>query len=211
MHNGKIILIRTGGTIDAEPYSDPRNPPKYIAALSEKKSLIISVIRKLGYTVEEFHFGDVVTERRFVKDSKKFTRKDIQQLAEIIKSNKNRYFIVTHGTDAMRKNAYVLKNMLLGVDKIVIFVGSIVPLSMHGKKLKQERQIESDAFLFLSYSLEAIDSDILKKGVYLAGFDSRKRKIALLNPQKVVKNRAASLKELFLTFRRKASLSDDKP
>jgi L-asparaginase/Glu-tRNA(Gln) amidotransferase subunit D len=189
----RILLIRTGGTIDAEPYADPESPPHYVATLSAAASLVFPTVQKLPNhdRVDGFTWA-AQQEGQFVKDSQLFTAEDVKELASIIKQdNHHDRFILTHGTDAMVKNATLLQQELQGSDKAVVIVGSMVPLSMHDK-------FGSDAIFFLSYALRHIDE--CPQGVSLVGTDSETEHLKFFDPSQVQKDRKASLENLIFTL-----------
>ncbi len=115
-----ILVIMTGGTIDAEPYeaTPDRVTPK-------DKSQIPALVDQLGLAESCDFF------QWKMKDSQDFSEDEIQQLADIIRADERRYFIITHGTDAMVKNAQLLNEALKGSGKTALFVGAMQPLA-HG-------------------------------------------------------------------------------
>lgn len=187
----RILLIRTGGTIDAEAYPDPSNPPKYVDTLSAEKSLVMNTVAALpnGDLVDGFDWGYAHAEQ-FVKDSQHFTEQDMNELADIIKHDSRRQFIITHGTDAMAKNASVLQQALQGTDKTVVFVGAMVPLSMSAIHT-------SDGVAALKYAVDSMHS--LSAGVYLTARDSHTQRLGFFNPAQVEKNRPLSKESLAFT------------
>lgn len=190
MKNNRILLIRTGGTIDAKPYDDPRNPPEIVDALSTEDSLISGVLKEIGAeNVDQFTWlGDLGS--KFVKDSKEFTQRDLEALGRIINGDDHSHFIITHGTDAMVENAKYLK-LILAQDKTIVFVGAMVPLSM------QDRY-PSDGIESLRYAIGNISEK--GAGVYVIGRESKTKRLGFFDPEKVEKDRESSLQELSLTF-----------
>ena len=191
--NDRILLIRSGGTIDSEPYADASQPPAMVDTLHGAESLIMQTVNGLpGHAlVDHFTWGSR-GEDRFVKDSQKFDEEDISLLADIIRNDPRRHFILTHGTDAMAKNARLLQQALAGSGKTVIFTGAMVPLSM--SKTDQP----SDGVAALAYTLEHIREQ--PAGVYVAGRDATTRRMSLFDPQRAEKNRDLSLKDLAFTL-----------
>lgn len=183
--NERVLLIRTGGTIDAEPYADPKHPPQYVSTLKDADSLIMPTIAQLPNhkNVDGFSWG-AWQENRFVKDSQLFTEEDINALASIIKNDTHNMFIITHGTDAMTKNALLLQEKLAGCNKTIVFAGAMVPLSMHTKH-------NSDGIDSLRFALEHIQPK--SAGVYVVGRDSHTKRLEFFNPADVEKDRDASL------------------
>jgi L-asparaginase/Glu-tRNA(Gln) amidotransferase subunit D len=193
----RILVIRTGGTIDAVPYDDPRNPPDYVETLKRDDSLTIPTIKRLGNPtpIDEFTWGEW-QENQFVKDSKLFTPQDMDALATIIKNDTHRTFIVTHGTDAMVKNATMLQERLANSGKVVVFVGAMIPLSMHDKH-------KSDAVDSLSFAINHITSQ--EPGVYIVGRDDHTRRLDFFNPCYVEKDRNTSITDGKFTLQPKGS------
>lgn len=188
----KILLIQTGGTIDAAPYADPQRPPRITTTLKSNESLIPQTIRKLGYSdIMDIYKYTEKNKNISGKDSKLITKNDIQKLAHIIAKEDYSYFIITHGTDAMAKNAEMLQNQLQNNNKITVFVGAMIPLSMH-------TQYGSDATENISFTIENIIGQ--KSGVYMTGYDAEKKSASFYTPQLYEKNFAASKKNLKLIF-----------
>jgi L-asparaginase/Glu-tRNA(Gln) amidotransferase subunit D len=190
----RILLIQTGGTFDSEPYADPRNPPEFVATLKGADSLMMPTINTLPNHeyIDGFTWG-TSQEDRFIKDSKYFTPDDIDYLADIIRHDDNhRLFVITHGTDAMVKNAMMLQETLADTDKVVVFAGAMVPLSMHKK-------YESDGVNALRFSLEHIASQ--KSGVYVLGCDAHTKRMTFFDPHEVQKDREKSIEDLRFTLK----------
>lgn len=122
MSEADILVIMTGGTIDAEKYDQT---PDRVTPLEH--SLIPSMVEQLG------HADKCECFQWIMKDSQDFDKEEIGQLAEIIRRDERELFIVTHGTDAMVKNAKLLESFLEGSGKTVFFVGAMEPLR-HGEK-----------------------------------------------------------------------------
>jgi L-asparaginase len=143
-----ILIIMTGGTIDAQPYADPARPPKNVQPL--KDSLVPDAVATLGQDSECRFF------QWMLKDSKDFTAAELHALAVFINARRADHIIVTHGTDRMAENSSELKKQMQGSNKTVIMTGSMLPLS-NGR--------ESDAYDNLLFAIEHIEA--LKPGVYV--------------------------------------------
>jgi L-asparaginase/Glu-tRNA(Gln) amidotransferase subunit D len=190
----KILLICTGGTMDAEPCENPKTPPTFVKTRKGKESLVMHTVECLGYkNVDRFNWAEG-DEYRFVKDSKEFTPSDIAELARIIKKDEHRCFVITHGTDAIVKNARLLRHELEGSNKAVVFVGAIVPLSMH-----QKRGYTSDAIETLRFALDGIAEQ--PTGVYIAARYANTKLQKFFDPEQIKKDRPASIKDLSLMLR----------
>ncbi len=189
--NDRILLIRTGGTIDAKPYDDPRNPPSYVETLQAEDSLInVLLATSKQEDVDQYSWVPDL-ETQFVKDSQLFDGEDIQALANIIRNDDHRFFILTHGTDAMIKNATALDEALKGSGKTVMFAGAMVPLSMGDKA-------PSDGTPAVDFALREVKG--APPGVYVVGRDAHTKRLEYTPPQEVTKDRKASLKDLTFTL-----------
>jgi L-asparaginase/Glu-tRNA(Gln) amidotransferase subunit D len=194
--NDRILLIRAGGTMDSQRYGDLRNPPKYVETLKGRDSLVMPTVQKLDsqQRVDEFTWLARDDEDRFVKDSQKFTLRDINALANIIKQDNHRLVVITHGTDGMAHNATLLQRALQGTDKVVVFTGAMVPLSMQDKH-------ESDALAALQYALDHIDSQ--HASVTMVARDAHTKRLGFHDPQTVQKEKETSLDDLIFTVSNK--------
>lgn len=160
------LVIITGGTIDAEAYPDPKNPP--VNATMLEHSMIPDVMSEM-WKEEEGFFADKCDFLRWrSRDSKEFLTGDMRELAKIIRSSTAKNIIITHGTDAMPHHARQLEKMLLGRDmhmlddafakhhssaeavrnKRIIFTGAMMPLA-NGE--------ESDGYKNLRYIFDHMD------------------------------------------------------
>jgi L-asparaginase len=143
-----ILIIMTGGTIDAEPYPDPARPPKNVQPLRD--SLVPDAVAALG------HGKDCRFFQWMLKDSKDFTEAELHALAVFIKARRAEHIIITHGTDRMAENSIELSKKMKGSGKTVVMTGSMLPLS-NGRI--------SDGYDNLLYVIEHIET--LKPGVYV--------------------------------------------
>ncbi len=189
----RILLIRTGGTIDAQDYDDPKAPPQNIVTLKSENSPIFPIIKTLpNHENIDNHIWDKHEEKRFVKDSKFFTPEEIKSLAEIIKKDqRHAHFLLTHGTDAIVENAILLNQELENSNKTVLFIGSIVPLSM--RQTHKCTGVET-----LRYAIENIYE--CPPGIYIVGTDLPNGKWGLFDPAYVYKDIATSLERATLTL-----------
>jgi L-asparaginase/Glu-tRNA(Gln) amidotransferase subunit D len=183
MSDDRILLIPTGGTIGAASYEDPHNPPPIVTTLKADQSLIDEAVAQLPHGERIDRHGWGTQEARFVKDSKLFTDDDIEVLAELIRNDSHRLFIITHGTDWMTQNAVKLQTLLRGADKVVVFVGSMVPLSM-------DKSPDSDGVAGLEFTLKNIDRQ--PAGVWVAGCDAHTGERAFFDPAVVQKDQKIS-------------------
>lgn len=187
----RILLIRTGGTIDAQPYDDARDPPAHITPLPDALSQVSEIVAQLAPgRVNALSWGHWDAQR-FVKDSKDFSPEDIAALAAVIRADTHSHFLVTHGTDAMAANAHLLQEHLRGSGKSVMLVGSMVPLSM-------DHHHAGDARASLAFAVSRLEQQ--GPGVTIVGRDAHTQRLQCFDPAQVRKDRAASLHDLQLTF-----------
>ncbi len=192
MMTDRILLIRTGGTIDAEPYDNPYQPPHHVSTLPASESLIEQTVRDMkgAEKVDHFRWLTPQEESQFVKDSQLFSDADIMQLAELIARDDHHNIIITHGTDAMAQNASALKEALGNTDKTIIFTGAMIPLSMNA-------QYQSDGITGLQFSLNNIESQ--DAGVFVAARDQHTKRMDFFAPERIEKDRVTSKAELEFT------------
>ncbi len=185
--SNRILLIRTGGTIDSVPYDDPKHPPSFVSTLREKTSLIMNTIRTLpNYEdIDEFTWG--IRESSYVKDSKLYTIQDIYELAQIIYNDDHRHFVITHGTDFIVKNAIALKEGLQSRNKVVVFTGAMVPLSMHQK-------CGSDGVELIRFVCTNIKRQ--DHGIYIVGYNAGNKYPDFFDPHTVEKDFNVSYEHL---------------
>jgi L-asparaginase/Glu-tRNA(Gln) amidotransferase subunit D len=199
--NQRILLIRTGGTIDAVAYADPINPPKIVTSVAQGDSQVNALVKTLDGAADiDCHMWDKAEEGRFIKDSQEFKADDIQALADIIKADNHRYFILTHGTDDLAKNTQSLKQALGDTDKVVAVAGAMVPLSM-------TKDGDTNA---VKPALQYAVNEITKQpaGVYVIGRNTSNKRLNFFDPTTIEKDYKASRgKQMALTF--KARLGGD--
>lgn len=111
-----VQVFTTGGTIDKE-YFDAKS------AYEVGEPQIGVLLREAGVA---FPFE---VEALMRKDSLEISDADRQLIADRILGTPHRCVIVTHGTDTMAETARVVSAALTanGVDKTVVFVGSLTP------------------------------------------------------------------------------------
>lgn len=192
----KILLINTGGTINAQRYRDLSVIPDVTTSLPVSESLIPGVISKLGFSVDIYN----PQSEGLIKDSKEFTEEDIRTLSRLICKSECQFLVITHGTDKMADNAMALKKIIGNTDKVIIFVGSVVPLSM-------QNEHESDAIDNLRYVLENINRQ--KAGIYITARDEHNRRLKFFDPESVEKDRSQTHKERRFIVRMKKGLQKE--
>lgn len=107
----KISIFTLGGTIDKIYFDDLSN--------YEVGEPQISEILKVSQCKIDFEINEVVR-----KDSLHLTDADRLLLKQQIEATKNRFILVTHGTDSMVETARTLKDI---PDKVIVFTGAISP------------------------------------------------------------------------------------
>lgn len=130
------LVILTGGTIDAEAYPDPKNPPPDATMLPE--SLVPKTLEELG------HGARCEIKSWIIKDSKYFTPQELDQLADLIDKSGAKNIVITHGTDAMADNSrhvlqalrqreknvpHTQRGQCSLLDKRIMFTGAMIPLA----------------------------------------------------------------------------------
>ncbi|NDF13090.1 MAG: hypothetical protein EB060_09805 [Proteobacteria bacterium] len=121
MKRPKILIITTGGTIDAEGYKGPA--PERVTPLEH--SIIPATVHMLG------HGADCGFYELCRKDSNDVDVDDLQHLAQVINDPHSEYdyILITHGTDTMPRNARYLAELLGKTDKTVVFTGAMEPIA----------------------------------------------------------------------------------
>jgi L-asparaginase len=138
-----IRIISTGGTIDSS-----------IEYVSTEKSVFNGSNMPAIITQARLNY-DVALEPLMQKDSGDVTNEDRHLMLTRCRACVENHIIITHGTDTLAETAQHLGQH--GVEgKVVVLVGSFVPLSQPG----------SDAFFNIGYALAA--TQLLTPGVWVA-------------------------------------------
>lgn len=203
MNSKRILWINSGGTLVSAPYDDPRRPPDMVAPLPAEESakLVLALLASIDGAHERVD-GYSYAIQPFQKDSKQFTRQDIAALADIVATDEHEYVLMTHGTDKMAENAEALARELerLGVHgKTVLFVGSMMPLSMQARF-----PALGDAEANMRYAISRMDD--LPNGVYVAARDSASRRMICAKPEAVQKDMHTSRNDLQFTVKNRQVL-----
>lgn len=135
-----IRLLTTGGTIDKQ----------YFDSLSEYQitDTIVTRMLEIARVTHPHH-----VEEMFRKDSNDLSEEDRAALADRIRGDAARRFVVTHGTDTMTLTAEALSGI---PDKVIVLVGAFTPA----------RFAESDAAFNLGMAFAAAQT--AAPGVYIA-------------------------------------------
>lgn len=131
MHNKKILLITTGGTIAGQIAMDKRDDQDSRTAdeFSELiKPTVYSLKRRwdIEVDIDSFELDNV--------DSSDIVPQHWTKLAALIKEKYDEYdsFIITHGTNTLGYTCAALSFALANLNKPVILTGSQVPSSVSG-------------------------------------------------------------------------------
>lgn len=151
----KIKFFTTGGTID-KIYFDDLSEYK----VGEPKVDIILKDARINFDYE--------VESLFRKDSLDITEKDRITILDAVENEKNKFIVITHGTDTMIKTAKILKEIK---NKVIVLTGSMEPAEFKS----------SDAFFNLGGATAAVQA--LDNGIYIC-INGR-----IYNPEKIQKNR----------------------
>lgn len=135
-----IRILVTGGTLDKE-YN------QLDGELVFTKTHIADILTQAKCTAE------VTIETVMLKDSLHMVDADRQSILESIRRCPEDKVIVTHGTDTMPETAAVVGQAV--TDKIVVFVGAMVPYSF----------VNSDALFNLGCAFTAVQ--VLPRGSYI--------------------------------------------
>jgi len=136
----KIKIYTVGGTID-KIYFDKKNTYE----VGEPR---IGEILQEAHVNLEFEIASILH-----KDSLDMTDDDRQKVYDSIKADKDRYIVITHGTDTMIDTALKLKTI---PDKVIVLTGSMEPA----------RFKSSDAAFNIGCAITAVQ--IAEPGVYVA-------------------------------------------
>lgn len=150
----KIQIFTIGGTID-KVYFDKKS--RYEVGEPQIGEILEVANVIFQYTIEPI----------LRKDSLDLTDHDRQRIYDRIASDKNRYILVTHGTDTMIQTAKKLQTI---PDKVIVLTGAIEPA----------RSKSSDAPFNVGSAIAAVQ--LLPPGVYLA-VNGR-----IFDPNKATKN-----------------------
>lgn len=140
----KIHFIFTGGTIDSY-WNQIKD-----TAVPNKKSAIPMFLESIK-SYEEFEYTEVC-----MKDSRELKPSDVKNIFNTIKNSPHKRIIITHGTFTMPDTARYVEANLKDLKKIIIFIGSMIPLTGFAP---------SDAPFSLGFAIAK--SQELKPGVYV--------------------------------------------
>jgi L-asparaginase len=140
-----IHFIITGGTIDSF-YDGTKD-----TAVPLPHSSIPAFIKSLKL------YDDIKFTEICMKDSRALTRNDVNKITATIQKSSQKAIIITHGTYTMPDTARFLKANLKRKDQVIIFTGSMIPLTGFAP---------SDAPFSLGYAMAKIEE--LKPGIYVA-------------------------------------------
>lgn len=139
-----IHFILTGGTIDSF-YDGTKD-----TAVPQEHSVVPKFVKTLKL-YEECEFTEIC-----MKDSRTLNDTDRKNVLEAVTNSRAQRIIITHGTYTMPDTARYLKAHLKDLDKVIILVGSMIPL---------EGFIPTDAGFNLGYAVA--QSQVLGQGIYV--------------------------------------------
>jgi L-asparaginase len=114
--NEEVHFIITGGTIDSAYHGD------FDTIEPGEKSVIPQYIARVKLA-RPACFTQVC-----MKDSRRLTTQDRQEIAGVITRSSAQKFIVTHGTYTLPETAQFLQSHLGATEKVVILTSSTIPL-----------------------------------------------------------------------------------
>ena len=116
IQSNPILFLLTGGTIDSY-YSGMLD-----TAVTREHSVVPNTVNilKLHYPVE---YQEIC-----MKDSRSILLEDRKNILKAIEDSDSYHIIVTHGTYTMCDSARFVKKNSQGLNKVVIFTGSMIPL-----------------------------------------------------------------------------------
>jgi L-asparaginase len=119
--NDSLIHIRmTGGTIDSV-----YDAVKMTINVS-KQSFIPEYFEQLLSSLKPY--AEIKFSELFMKDSRDLTPEDRKEILKAVEESEAAKIIVTHGTYTIPETARFLKENLENKDKVVVLVGSMIPL-----------------------------------------------------------------------------------
>jgi len=139
-----LHFIITGGTIDS--YWDGTKD----TAVTNEISVVPKFIKSLKL-YEKCDFIEVC-----MKDSRNLTNTDRKNILKAVENSKSNRIIITHGTYTLPDTARYLKANLKNINKVIIFVCSMIPLFGFSP---------TDAGFNLGYAVAK--SQELSKGIYV--------------------------------------------
>ncbi|PLX28939.1 asparaginase [Candidatus Parcubacteria bacterium] len=152
-NDDKIHFITTGGTIDSY-YDGTRD-----TVVPYKESIIPEYLMNLELYAETI-FSETTVERNFselmMKDSREITKGDMQRILDVTEASEYKKIIITQGTYTIPDTARFLKANLTKSEKVVILMGSFIPLKGF---------TPSDAPFNIGYAIAKMEH--LKPGVYV--------------------------------------------
>jgi L-asparaginase/Glu-tRNA(Gln) amidotransferase subunit D len=137
-----ILVITTCGTIGAEKYPDPLNPPEFCTIPQHGVDLVRDALNT------DFCNFNTRCISLVPVDSKNIDEAYRQQILKIIRGSKEELILLTHGTDTILKSADYFYEQLVAEatlsGKKIILTGAMTPLA-NGK--------DSDGYKNLRYAL----------------------------------------------------------
>lgn len=114
-----LFAVSTGGTIGAEPYADPKNPPKS-CSMPEGRDLVLEWFERKAPLAARAALPQV--------DSKAIDEAYRKRLLDLVISRPEAAAVISHGTDTLVETADFLVAHGIG-GKTAVLVGAMTPLS----------------------------------------------------------------------------------
>ncbi len=121
MHNNRVLIVYTGGTIGMVQDENGSLHPFALDRIYDA----VPQLRSCEYDIDSVTLPSII-------DSSDMTPNLWVSIAEIIENNYNDYdgFVVLHGTDTMAYTASALSFMFKNLSKPIVLTGSQLPLGM---------------------------------------------------------------------------------
>ncbi len=178
-----FLLITTGGTIDSIAYNET---PDNIIPLNS--SMVPMALQAMGVSDNQYrhHAMPPADSKLFLTDDQheralrqhlalelpEFPKRRVrvEDLIDFIHKQPEKNILITHGTDALARNANTIWQGLSNIssNKIVIFVSAMIPLANSLQKDGSYNFKLSDGYANLSRAIAEFASGKLVRGVYIA-------------------------------------------
>lgn len=159
-----IRVLMMGGTIGADFYVDPKNPPRDATFTSGAKKNVENAVRRLN--IKNINIMEICSEdsKALIANKRPF----LDSLIKVIKESGDKRFLVTCGTDAMREIALEIKKALgWSTDKTVIVTGSMIPLANELLSKEHKSYCRSDGNNNIISSSNYLRNEQIKPGVMI--------------------------------------------
>src|SRR5882757_9000311 len=121
-----ILVITTGGTIGAEAYDNPQNPPQCVIMPADGKDIVGAALKQPNFSFSKTRC--VFLEPR---DSKLIDETYLQKIIDLIAAAPEPGALITYGTDRILQAAsyfyYQSSEMQALRNKVIVLTGAMVP------------------------------------------------------------------------------------